>query len=278
MVKKKTLGSKILDAAILILTALTHWVVFYFIIITACKSKTESARFSLALPKEWALLENLKFVFTYNHGAVFQSFYNSLILTACSIFVLVIVAAMAAFVLQRRRNRICQASNKLILAGLIVPASVIPTYWMLSILGVANTLPGLILVEVATLFPFATMMYKGFIATLPREIDEAALLDGCGSLRLFFRIIFPLLKPITAAVVILRSIVVYNDFQNPQYFMSGAKSQTVQLFTYSLKSAFTTDYGHLFAAILVVAFPMIVLYAVLNRSILEGMVAGSVKG
>ena len=194
MVKKKTLGSKILDAAILILTALTHWVVFYFIIITACKSKTESARFSLALPKEWALLENLKFVFTYNHGAVFQAFYNSLILTACSIFVLVIVAAMAAFVLQRRRNRFCQASNKLILAGLIVPASVIPTYWMLSILGVANTLPGLILVEVATLFPFATMMYKGFIATLPREIDEAALLDGCGSLRLFFRIIFPRLS------------------------------------------------------------------------------------
>ncbi len=278
MVHKKSVGARIGEVLLLIVTALTHWVVFYFIIVTACKGKTEAARFSLALPEKFELLENLKFVFTYAHGSVFKAFYNSLVLTVCSIVILVVVSSMTAFVLQRRRNRLCQASNKLILAGLIVPASVIPTYWMLSIFGLANKLLGLVLVEVATLFPFATMMYKGFIATLPREIDEAALLDGCGSLRLFSQIIFPLLKPITATVVILRSIVVYNDFQNPQYFMSGAKSQTVQLFTFGLKSAFTTDYGHLFAAILVVSLPMIVLYIVLNRKILEGMTAGAVKG
>ena len=133
-------------------------------------------------------------------------------------------------------------------------------------------------VEVATLFPFAVMMYKGFVATIPREVDEAAIVDGCGSISLFYRIIFPLLKPITAAVVILRSIIVYNDFQNPQYYMSGSSSQTVQLCIYGLKSAFDTDYGHLFAAVVVVSMPLIIIYLILNKKILEGMTAGAVKG
>ena len=149
---------------------------------------------------------------------------------------------------------------------------------MLNTLHVANTLAGLCLVEVATMFPFAVMLYKGYISSLPTEIDEAAVIDGCGSLTLYTRILFPLSKPITATVIILRSVLIYNDFENPQYYMSGSSTQTVQLFVYSLKSAWTTDYGHLFAAAIVVSLPLILLYIFLNRRILEGMTAGSVKG
>ena len=199
-------------------------------------------------------------------------------ITLVSVVFLVLVSSATALIMQRRTGLLSRASNKLIVAGLIVPASVIPTYWMLNLLHVANTLFGLCLVEIATMFPFAVMLYKGYISSVPREIDEAAIIDGCGAMTLYTRIIFPLIKPITATVIILRSVLIYNDFQNPQYYMSGSSTQTVQLFVYSLKSAWTTDYGHLFTAAIVVSLPLILLYIFLNQKILEGMTAGSVKG
>ncbi len=278
MVKKHRVFGKIFEVLFVGSTVITHWLVFYFILINSFKNKTEAARLNLAFPTEWSIIENYTYIFKYSSGAFFKAFWNSVVLTFWSILLLVVTASMAAFIMQRRKDRIYAASDKLIVAGLIVPASIIPTYWILSKLGIANTLFGLILVEVATLFPFAVMMYKGFVATIPREVDEAAIVDGCGSISLFYRIIFPLLKPITAAVVILRSIIVYNDFQNPQYYMSGSSSQTVQLCIYGLKSAFDTDYGHLFAAVVVVSMPLIIVYLILNKKILEGMTAGAVKG
>lgn len=278
MIRKRSLGSKILEGLLVALTFVTHWLVFYFVIITACKSTEDAARLTLSLPEEWHLLENLKFIFQYQHNALLKAFKNSLIITLISVIFLVLVSSATAFVMQRREGLLSRISNKLIVAGLIVPASVIPTYWVLNMLHVANTLAGLCLVEVATMFPFAVMLYKGYISSLPTEIDEAAIIDGCGSASLYTRIMFPLLKPITATVVILRSVLIYNDFENPQYYMSGSSTQTVQLFVYSLKSAWTTDYGHLFTAAIVVSLPLILLYIFLNQKILEGMTAGSVKG
>lgn len=267
-----------IEALFVVLTFVTHWQIFYFVIITACKTTEEAARLTLALPQKWNLLENLKFVFSYQHNALLKAFKNSMTITLISVFFLVLAASAAAMIMQRRKSLLSKISNKLILAGLIVPASVIPTYWVLSVLHVANTLAGLCLVEVATMFPFAVMLYKGYISSLPEEIDEAAIIDGCGPFSLYVRIMFPLMKPITATVIILRSVLIYNDFENPQYFMSGSSTQTVQLFVYSLKSAWTTDYGHLFAAAIIVSLPLIILYIFLNQKILEGMTAGSVKG
>lgn len=278
MVRKRSLLSKIVEVIIVLATLVTHWIIFYFAILTSGKEKAEAAQLTLDLPGKWNFIENYTYVFQYQNGAILKAFKNSLILTVSSILILVLVASATAYVLQRRTGGIGAISNKLILAGLIVPAAIIPTYWMLDRLHIANTLPGLIVVEVATLFPFATMLYKGYVSTIPGEIDEAAIIDGCGPFALFARVIFPMVKPITATVVILRSIVVYNDFQNPQYYMSGSGSQTVQLFVFSLKSAWTTDYGHLFAAAIIVSLPIIILYLFLNKKILEGMTAGAVKG
>lgn len=278
MIKKRSLPGKIVEIALVTLTVLTHWVIFYFVIITSFKTKVESARLDLAIPKEWNVIENYTYIFKYQNGALLKAFKNSILLTVISITFLVFAASATAYIMQRRRGIISKISDKLIIAGLIVPAAIIPTYWVLSLLHADNTLLGLCMVEVASLFPFATMLYKGYISSLPTEIDEAAIIDGCSALSLFRHIIFPLLKPITATVVILRSIIVYNDFQNPQYFMSGSSTQTVQSFVYSLKSTWTTDYGYLFAAAIVVSLPLIVLYIFLNQKILEGMTMGSVKG
>lgn len=278
MIRKRRLGSKLAEIFLVVLTFFTHWLIFYFVIVTACKDTADAAKLTLSLPENFRLMENLQFIFQYQHGALLKAFKNSLVITLVSVFFLVAAASATAVIMQRREGLLSRISNKLIVAGLIVPASVIPTYWMLNTLHVANTLAGLCLVEVATMFPFAVMLYKGYISSLPTEIDEAAVIDGCGSLTLYTRILFPLSKPITATVIILRSVLIYNDFENPQYYMSGSSTQTVQLFVYSLKSAWTTDYGHLFAAAIVVSLPLILLYIFLNRRILEGMTAGSVKG
>lgn len=278
MIKKRSIASKVFEVFIVLLTLVTHWLVFYFVIITAGKGTEEAAKLTLSLPTEWKLWENLQFIFQYQHNALLKAFKNSFVITLISIIFLVLTSSATALIMQRRKGLLSQISNKLIVAGLIVPASVIPTYWMLNMLHVANTLAGLCLVEVATMFPFAVMLYKGYVSSLPIEIDEAAIIDGCGAFSLYTRIVLPLVKPITATVVILRSVLIYNDFQNPQYYMSGSSTQTVQLFVYSLKSAWTTDYGHLFTAAIVVSLPLIILYIFLNQKILEGMTAGSVKG
>ena len=278
MIKKRSFTSKLLEILLVAMTLFTLWLIFYFVFITACIISEVAAGLSLSFTMEFRFLENLKYIFQYQHSALLRAFKNSLLITLISIFFLVLAASATAVIMQRRKGWLSRFSNKLIVAGLIVPASVIPTYWMLNILHVANTLAGLCLVEVATMFPFAVMLYKGYISSLPTEIDEAAVIDGCGSLSLYVRILFPLLKPITATVIILRSVLIYNDFENPQYYMSGSSTQTVQLFVYSLKSAWTTDYGHLFTAAIVVSLPLVLLYIFLNRQILEGMTAGSVKG
>lgn len=160
----------------------------------------------------------------------------------------------------------------------IAPLSIIPTYWILGKMHVANTIPGLVLVEIALMFSYATMLYKGYIATIPKEIDEAAVLDECGPAALFFGIIFRLSKPITATVIVLRAFIVYNDFSNPMYFLSGTKSSTVQLCVYTFQTAYGTDWGHLFAAIALVSVPPVILFLLMHKRIMDGMMMGAVKG
>ena len=114
--------------------------------------------------------------------------------------------------------------------------------------------------------------------TIPTEIDEAAILDGCGAFDLFFKIQFQLIKPITATVIILRAFVVYNDFSNPMYFLSGSKSSTVQLCVYTFQTTYGTDWGHLFAAIVLVSLPPVILFIVMHKQIMNGSMVGAVKG
>lgn len=278
MVMKRSLLSRFLEVLAIVASIVFFLLIFYFVVINSFKTNREAAQMNLALPEQWNLVENYSYVFTYNNGVFLKSLWNSSKLTFFSILLLVILSSMTAFIMQRRKGRIADAGNRIILAGLIVPPAIIPTYWVLNNLHLARTFTGLTLVEVASMFPYAVMIYKGFLATVPNEIDEAALIDGCGTGRLFINIIFPLLKPITAAIIILRSVVVYNDFSNPMYFLPGAKNSTVQLCIYLFQSMFLSQWGYLFAAIVVVSLLPFILYLFLNKRIIEGMTIGAVKG
>ncbi len=278
MVEKKSIGKRIGLVAAVVCTFFTHWVVFWFIWVNSGKTKSEAAQLSAKLPATPHFLENYKYILDYRHNVFIRSLFNSLKLTIFSISILILVSSMAAFVLQRRPGRISKASHKLIIAGLIVPLSVIPTFWVLHLIGVDGTLPGLVLVEIATMFAFSTMVFKDFIATIPSDIDNAAIIDGANLPQLFFRIVFPLLKPVTTTIIILKSVEVYNDFYNPLYFMSGANNTTVQLCVYLFQSSFNSNYEHLFAVVCMTIVPPLVMFLFLNKQIIGGMTVGSVKG
>ena len=154
----------------------------------------------------------------------------------------------------------------------------VPTIWLLQRLGLFRTMPGLILVEVAFGLAFCVLLFQAFIATIPRELDEAAVIDGAGPVRLFFRVIFPLLRPVIVTVVLVQSVFVYNDFVNPLYFLPGEQNATVQLTLYNFNSQFNTQYNLLFMDILLVTVPPLIMFLFFNRQIVAGMTSGAIKG
>jgi raffinose/stachyose/melibiose transport system permease protein len=263
----------------IIFTFVLFVVPFIFIALTAVKSRQEAGQLKFTLPTEgFFFLENLIQVLETRDYMVVRAFWNSTVLTVASVALMVIAGAMIAYVLQRRQSKWNGLITALVLAGLIIPPAVVPTIWVMQGLGLFKTLHGLILIEVAFGIAFCILLFRAFIATIPRELDEAAIIDGAGPIRLFFQIIFPLLRSVIFTVVILQSIFVFNDFQNPLYFLPGDQNATVQLTLFNFQSQFLTAYNLLFMNILIITIPMFLLFIFFNKRIVAGMTAGAIKG
>jgi raffinose/stachyose/melibiose transport system permease protein len=267
-----------LGTAAILAFAVVFIVPFLFILITAMKTQQEAGLLEFTWPTRIALLDNLREALEARDYILIIAFINSTILTVSSVAIMVIIAAMVGFVLQRRPSRWSGYVNFLVLAGLIIPPAVVPTIWVLQGLGLFRTMPGLILVEVAYGLSFSILLFRAFIATVPRELDEAAIIDGAGPLRLFFRVIFPLLRPVAVTVIVVQSVVVFNDFTHPLYFLPGEQNATVQLTLYNFQSQYETQYNLLFTNILLITIPPLVMYLFFNRQIVAGMTAGAIKG
>jgi raffinose/stachyose/melibiose transport system permease protein len=249
-----------------------------FMVLTAMKDRREAAKLEFSWPTNIAFIENFEEVISARRFMLVTAFINSTILTVASVTILVVLAAMVAWVLQRRRSRWNAFANFLILSGLIIPPAVVPTIWVLQGMGLFKTLPGLILIEIAFGLSFCIMLFRAFIATIPKELDEAAVIDGCGPVRLFFRVIFPLLRSVIVTVVVVQSVAIFNDFQNPLYFLPGDANATVQLTLFNFQSQYSTSYNLLFMNILLITIPPFIMYLFFNRQIVAGMTAGAVKG
>ncbi|WP_028269794.1 carbohydrate ABC transporter permease [Arthrobacter sp. UNC362MFTsu5.1] len=249
-----------------------------FMVLTALKDRREASKLEFTWPTQIHFWENFQEVVSKRNFMLVTAFINSTILTVVSVAVLVVLAAMVAWVLQRRKSRWSGVVNFLILSGLIIPPAVVPTIWVLQSLGLFKTLPGLILIEVAFGLSFCVMLFRAFIAGIPKELDEAAVIDGCGPVRLFFRVIFPLLRSVMVTVIVVQSVAVFNDFQHPLYFLPGDANATVQLTLFNFQSQFATSYNLLFMNILLITIPPLIMYMFFNRQIVAGMTAGAVKG
>jgi raffinose/stachyose/melibiose transport system permease protein len=267
-----------LSLVAIVLSIVVFLVPFAFIVLTAVKSRQQAALLDFSWPEHFQIVQNFMDVVKARDYMLIIAFINSTILTVCSVAIMVVLAAMVAYVLQRRKSRWNVLVNFLVLSGLIIPPAVVPTIWVLQKLGLFRTMPGLILVEVAFGISFAILLFRAFIATIPRELDEAAIIDGASPFRLFFRVIFPLLRSVAITVIVVQSVTVFNDFVNPLYFLPGDQNATVQLTLYNFSSQFTSQYNLLFMNILLITIPPLIMFLFFNRRIVAGMTSGAIKG
>jgi raffinose/stachyose/melibiose transport system permease protein len=262
----------------ILLTSGLFLIPFAFILMQAGKDPAAASELQFSWPTQWHLWENVVTVFQTRDYMLIIAFINSTILTVASVTLMVVFGAMIAYVLDRRKSRLNPLINTMVLAGLIIPPAVVPTIWVMQSLGIFKTLPGLIMIEVAFGLSFTVLTMRAFIATIPKEIDEAAIVDGAGPLRLFFQVIFPLLRSVIVTIVVVQSVSVFNDFQNPLYFLPGDANATVQLTLFNFQSQFITAYNLLFTNILLITIPPLVMYLFFQRQIVAGMTSGAVKG
>ncbi|OCJ07807.1 ABC transporter [Rhizobium sp. AC44/96] len=251
---------------------------FLFILLTAAKTKQAAASLTFGLPVEWRLWENFLEVIQARNYMLLLAYFNSTVITVVAVALLVLFGAMVGYILQRRPSRWNTVIYACVFAGLIIPPAVVPTIWVLQSLGLFKTISGMILIQVAYGLAFTVLLFKSFIATIPRDLDEAAIIDGAKPLQIFFRVVLPLLKPVTVTVVVVQSIAIFNDFTNPLYYLPGRENVTVQLTLYNFQGQFQTQFNLLFMNILLVTIPPLIVFVFFNRQIVAGMTAGAVKG
>ena len=267
-----------LSAVAVLASVVVFLVPFAFIVLMAFKDQKQSSLRDFSWPDGNYLWSNIVEVVTTRNWMLLTAFVNSTILTVASVTLLVIFAAMVGFVLQRRKTRFNGLIEFLILAGLMIPPAVVPTIWLLQGIGFFAKLHGMVFIEVAYGLPFSILLYRAFIATIPRELDEAAIIDGARPFDVFFRVILPLLWPVTVTNIVVQSVVIFNDFTNPLYYLPGNANATVQLTLYNFQSQFQTSYNLLFTNIALITIPPLIVFLFFNRQIVAGMTAGAVKG
>jgi raffinose/stachyose/melibiose transport system permease protein len=275
---RKFIASVWLDAVSLLIIGVVYVVPFIFIFLTASKTRPEAALFQFSWPSEFQLIENLREVMAFGDFRMFRALWNSTVLTVGSVTLIVLIAALVAFVMQRRADRVASVVSSFILAGLVIPPAVVPTIFLLQWIGLYKTLFGMIMIEVAFTLPFATLILRAFMASIPREIDEAAIMDGASPLRVFSSIILPLLQPAIITVIVVSSVGIYNDFVGPLYFLPGSENVTAQLTLYSFISQFNSRWNLLFADVIVVTIPPLIMFIFFQKQLVAGLTAGAVKG
>ena len=266
------------DTVALIVIGTVFLVPFTFIILTASKTGAEAALFEFSWPSKFQLIENIQEVLTFGNNRMFLAMWNSTILTVFSVILLVILSALVAYVMQRRQGRVASVASTVMLAGLIIPPAVVPTIFLLQWLNIYKTLFGLIMIEVALQMPFAILVFRAFMASIPRELDEAAIIDGASPLQIFFSVILPLLWPAIVTVIVITAVTVYNDFTLPLYFLPGSENVTVQLTLYSFISQFSSKWHLLFADVVVITIPPLITFMFFQKQIVSGLTAGAIKG
>ena len=267
----------IADILGVLVTVIIFIIPFYFMFVNSLKSQQEANLLNIAWPSELHF-ENYSAVFSYANYQLLTAYKNSIILTLFTVIGLIFTSAMAGYVIQRRNDRVMKTISWVIMLGLMIPAAILPTINLLQKLHIYKTMFGMVMVEIALQTPFTVMLFRGYMASIPTELEEAARIDGCNPWQVFIQIINPLLKPIRATVIILTAVTTFNDFTNPLYFLPGADNTTVQLTLYNYKGQFSSSYNMLFADIILITIPMLILFIFFNKRIVDGMVAGSVKG
>jgi len=266
---------------------------FFIILINAAKPTMEIIVDPLSLPDNpTQLIENVEDVLTSDTVRYVSSFVSSVIITVVSVGLLVLISSMAAWVLVRTKTKLSNAIFMVFVAAIIIPFQVVMfplISWFFNIeqtLGINNTpfqllgnYPGIIFAYLGFGSSLSIFLYHGFIKGIPLELEEAAIIDGCSKFAVFFRIIFPILKPITMTVIILNGIWIWNDYLLPFMLLgSGNNVQTLPLAVANFVGSFVRRWDLILTSTIMAMIPIIIVFLFLQKHIIKGMVEGSVKG
>ncbi|MFC4302356.1 carbohydrate ABC transporter permease [Cohnella boryungensis] len=268
-------GSRLALEIVVIALSLLILIPFFMILINSFKGIRESALFGLSLPSVWEF-DNYKAVFKQDN--ILRGFKNSFLISGLVVLSVNVCASMAAFIIQRRGGKFLQGAYLAFILGLIVPVSIVPTIKLMDVLGIKGSYFSIIMYYTAVLLPFAVFLLVGFMKSIPRELDEAALLEGCGYFRLFFRIIMPLISTVSVTVSIVVIVSVWNDFFGPFYLVTDSTKWTIVLQVFNFVTLYSTNWGVVFAFMIIVISPVLLIYLFLQRYIIDGLTAGSMKG
>ena len=264
-----------IKAAILWLLSILVVVPLLIIVFNSFKTQGESVSMEFSLPTEWVAANYAEVMETVD---IFQAFFNSLVVSVATVLIATTGAALASYVMARRRTRLHRFAYLFFLVGLVAPLNMVPAVLVLQKLHLMNSLLGLTLLYSALVTPFTVFLYYGFISTVPREIDEAAIIDGSGPITLFGRVIFPLLKPVTVTVVILNFMNAWNDFITPFYVINESDKMPLTTMVYSFFGQFQRSWNLVCVIMVMIIVPIIIVYAFGQKYIIAGMTAGAVKG
>ncbi len=274
--RKKIAGNGVRNGLIL-LFSLIYLIPLYIAVANAFKGYWEVIKSPLSLPAN-PTMDN--FVEAFHSSNILSLYGNSILITFSSVALLVLVSSTAAYIIIRRKNKLCKFLYGFALIGIMVPpvVTLVPSIKTLSMLGLMYTPWGLLMFYGGAYFSTTIFLYTGFINSIPATLDESAYIDGANTITIFFRIIFPLLKPCTATAVILMGMWIWNDFLNPMYILGTTAGKTITLGIYNSIGALTSKWNLVFANVILASFPIVVLYLCMQKQFMTGLTAGAVKG
>lgn len=274
----KRLGSKLPKKIIWVVGAflsIAYAIPFFLVFVNSVKSYDEIVANPVAFPIDFTWDNFAKALEMMRY---WQALGNSLIITVFSVGALIIVSSMLAFYLQRNKNKFTKTTFLILVASMIVPfqALMIPFIALFAPYVSINTQASLIFFYMGFGVAMSTFLYHGFISNIPMELDEAAAIDGASDFTIFWRIIFPMLKPITATVAIVNALWIWNDYLLPALILTE-ETRTLPLSTYSFYNLYTVEYGYVMAGLLLAVLPIIAFYLVLQKQFISGISSGAVK-
>ena len=248
-----------------------------WIFYSSFKTQAEFTQSSTALPQALNL-KNYISVFTQTKLGMYML--NSARNTILSVLIIIVFSFLAGYVLSRYRFRGRSLIYNYFIMGMLIPvhALLVPMYVQLRQSGLTNHWYTLLFPYVAFGLPISIMLIESYIASIPKELEEAAAIDGCGFFRCLFQIVFPLAMPILSTVAIIQFFAVWNEFSFSLILVNSDTLRTVPVGLTMFKSAYTVDYPRLMAGIMTTTLPVMILYFVFSKRIIVGMVAGAVKG
>ncbi|BEP28372.1 carbohydrate ABC transporter permease [Helicovermis profundi] len=260
---------------------------FFIIVINSAKASLEIMTNPITFPKHWGqLLTNIKIIWSKPTIRYSASLFTSVVITFFSLLTISIFSAMAAWVLVRTKSKASTFIFLLFLSGLIIPFQVVmfPLVSLFRIINETTGIPmlrtfhGMILAYIGFGAPLAVFMFHGFIKSIPKELEEAATIDGCNKAQVFFLIVMPILKPIFVTIIILNAIWIWNDFLLPSLVLGvGQDVQTIPLAIRAFAGSFVKKWDLIMTAVLMAAAPIVVGFLIAQKHIIKGMVSGSIK-